>query len=430
MITVTYNLFIRVYGFAIKLASLWNPKAKKWTAGRRKLFESLSAALNNLPKDNTGPVIWMHCASLGEFEQGRPVIEQLKAQHPESRIFITFFSPSGYEIRKDYTGADIVCYLPLDTPSNARRFIQYIKPTLVLWIRYELWLHYLKELKKANIPLLLLSATVYRSNLFYRPFRKKLYQYFSHLFVQDQPSITQLDKEGLGENATLTGDTRFDRVIKIASSFQPIPEIEAFCNNCKVVVAGSTWMEDEEVLIHYVRVNPLMRFIIAPHEVDSENIKNVQREFPNSILFSVWQSIYQTENVAYKTTDEGSTINTLIIDNIGMLSKLYHYADVTYVGGGFGDTGLHNILEAAVYGKPVFFGPIFHRNYEAEKMIEAGGATSIENALELEKKLNNLVNDNDLLKKSGESAKEFIYSNAGATQRILNYIYKNRLLTN
>ncbi|MBW7890010.1 MAG: 3-deoxy-D-manno-octulosonic acid transferase [Chitinophagaceae bacterium] len=430
MITATYNLFIRVYSFAIKLASLWNPKAKKWTEGRKKFFERLKYSLNNLPNDNGGSVIWMHCASLGEFEQGRPVIEKLKAQHATARIFITFFSPSGYEIRKDYAGADLVCYLPLDTAANARRFIQHIKPTLVLWIRYELWLHYLKELRKANIPLLLLSATVYRSNSFYRPFRKKLYQYFSHLFVQDQPSLTQLEKEGLAGNATLAGDTRFDRVIKIAESFQPIPEVEAFCNSHKVVVAGSTWMEDEEVLIHYTRVNPLMRFIIAPHEVDSENIKNVQKEFPNSILFSAWRSQYQTENPANKAADEGSIVNTLIIDNIGMLSRLYHYADVTYVGGGFGDTGLHNILEAAVYGKPVFFGPVFHRNYEAEKMIEAGGAFSIENALELEKELNNLMNDNNVLKKSGESARAFIYSNAGATQRILDYIYKKRLLTN
>ncbi|HRO45114.1 glycosyltransferase N-terminal domain-containing protein [Agriterribacter sp.] len=425
MVTTFYNLFIALYGFAMKLASQWNPKAKQWVNGRKGLFEKLQQTLENLPHDNR-PVIWMHCASLGEFEQGRPVLEKIKLLHPQSKVIVTFFSPSGYEIRKNYKGADAVWYLPFDTPSNARKFVQYINPTLVLWVRYEFWLHYLEELKRKEIPLLLLSGTVLKSSPFYRVYRRKLFSCFTHLFVQTQLSAQYLKTEGFEQNVTVAGDTRFDRVIEIAQAFEPIAKVEAFCGGHRVLVAGSTWTEDEEELIHYVKVNPDIRFIIAPHEVDEENIKDLQKEFPHSVLFSALQANSFNDDII----DESTVINTLIIDNIGMLSRLYQYADITYVGGGFGDSGLHNILEAAVYGKPVFFGPVYQRHFEAVEMEEAGGAISIENALELENELNKLWNDETLLKERGDAAKQYVYANAGATGHILDYIYRNLLLTN
>ncbi|HRP58546.1 glycosyltransferase N-terminal domain-containing protein [Agriterribacter sp.] len=417
----------------MKLASLWNPKAKQWADGRKRFFEKLSISLENLPNGNT--TIWMHCASLGEFEQGRPLLEKIRARHPHVKIILSFFSPSGYEVRKDYKGADLVCYLPLDTASNAAAFVTSIKPTLVLWVKYEFWLHYLQELKRKSIPVLLISGLLQNANAFYESYRKKLFACFTHFFVQTEASARKLAAIGFSENVTVSGDTRFDRVIEIAEAFEHIPAVAAFCSGHKVLVAGSTWTEDEEELTHYVRVNPDIRFIIAPHEVDEENIKDLQKEFPRSVLFSALQAnplydnIVSTPGRPAEPVQNNEVVNTLIIDNIGMLSRLYKYADITYVGGGFGESGLHNILEAAVYGKPVFFGPVYHKHFEAIELEDAGGAISIENALELEARLKKLWEDENLLKEKGNAAKQYIYANAGATGYIIDYIYKNRLLT-
>ncbi|MFT3702260.1 MAG: glycosyltransferase N-terminal domain-containing protein [Agriterribacter sp.] len=404
--------------------SPWNPKAKSWISGRVNFFDTLTKQLNVLPKDNAHR-IWMHCASLGEFEQGRPVLEKIKEQFPSCTVIISFFSPSGYEVRKNYKGADIVCYLPADTKANARQFVEKVNPTLVLWVRYEFWMHYLEAIHQRKIPLLLISGHLRNPGLFvnfYNAYRKRLFQCFTHFFVQTDASATMFNHMGF-DNVTVSGDTRFDRVIEIAEKFEPVPIVEQFCAGHKVVVAGSTWTEDEEELTHYVRVNPSTRFIIAPHETDKENIHDIQKEFPHSILYSTLASGTAVMN-------EDNKVNTLIIDNVGMLSRLYKYADITYVGGGFGDDGLHNILEAAVYGKPVFFGPVYERHFEAVEMEECGGAISIENALALEKELDQLWNDPAALQKSGDAAKAYVYKNAGATNIILNYIYKNRLLTN
>ena len=434
MVTTFYNLFITIYGFAMKLASVWNPKAKLWINGRKGFFEKLTVSLENLPYGN--PTVWMHCASLGEFEQGRPLLEKIRARQPQAKIILTFFSPSGYEIRKAYKGADLVCYLPLDTASNAATFVNYINPTLVLWVKYEFWLHYLQELKRKDIPVLLISGLLQNENAFYKLYRKRLLACFTHFFVQTEASAQKLAAIGFSENVTVSGDTRFDRVIEIAEAFEHIPAVAAFCSGHKVLVAGSTWTEDEEELTHYVRVNPDIRFIIAPHEVDEENIKDLQKEFPRSVLFSALQS-KPFHNEAVKAFDAlagsaqpNEVINTLIIDNIGMLSRLYKYADITYVGGGFGESGLHNILEAAVYGKPVFFGPVYQKHFEAIELEDAGGAISIENALELEARLKELWENENLLKEKGEAAKQYVYASAGATGYIMDYIYKNRLLTN
>lgn len=426
LITLFYNVFIGMYALGVRIVSIWNNKARLWIAGRKNLFAALQSQLAQIPNDKSSR-IWMHASSLGEFEQGRPLIEDMRCKYPNSLIIITFFSPSGYEIRKNYKGADLVLYLPMDTPSNAYRFIDAIKPTLVLWIRYEFWLHYLEELKRRNIPLLLISANLRKKGLFkdlYNYYRKRLFNSFTHFFVQTKESEKILNGMGFAENVSLSGDTRFDRVIDIAEKFEDIYIVKKFCGQHKVIVAGSTWDDDEQVLIHYAKVNPEIKFIIAPHEVDKENVLDLQKAFPNSILFSQLKAA--NGNAMY----DDNVINTLIIDNIGMLSKLYHYADITYVGGGFSDGGLHNILEAAVYGKPVFFGPLFEKNYEAAGMIEEDGAISIENALELENELNNLWQNQTELKKRSIAAKAYVYKNAGATSHILDYIYKKRLLTN
>lgn len=426
MVTIFYNCFIALYAIAIRLAAIWNPKAQLWIKGRRGLFQKLSDHISQLPNDKYDQRIWMHCASLGEFEQGRPVLEKLKEKYPRAMIIVSFFSPSGYEIRKDYQLADIVCYLPLDTASNAKRFIDILKPTLVLWIRYEFWMYFLNELKRRNISLLLVSGLLKDPSYFagfYNAYRRKLYNAFTHFFVQTEATAVLFRNMGYADRVSVSGDTRFDRVIEIANRFEPILPVEAFCKNHRVLVAGSTWTEDEEELMHYVRVNKDTHFIIAPHETDIENIRDLQKEFPHSILYS---ELVAKDNKDHLPED----INTLIIDNIGMLSRLYHYADITYVGGGFGEDGLHNILEAAVYGKPVFFGPVYDDHYEAVDMEAAGGAISVENALELEENLNKLWNETELLHQKGEAAKQYVHENAGATEHILSYIYKNRLLTN
>lgn len=425
MITIFYNCFIALYAAGLRLAAFWNPKARLWVKGRKGLFQKLVDRASQLPNDKHNQRIWMHCASLGEFEQGRPVLEKLKEKYPEAVIIVSFFSPSGYEIRKNYALADIVCYLPLDTPANAKQFVDIIKPALVLWIRYEFWMHYLEELKRRNIPLLLVSGLLRDPAYFagfYNTYRRKLYNAFTHFFVQTEGSAILFRNMGFADRVSVSGDTRFDRVIEIADRFEPVAPVAAFCEGHRVLVAGSTWTEDEEELTHYVRANNDIRFIIAPHETDIENIRDVQKEFPRSVLYSELAAAGNTGKLP-------GDINTLIIDNVGMLSRLYHYADITYVGGGFGDDGLHNILEAAVYGRPVFFGPVYDRHYEAIDMEAAGGAVSVENALELEAKLTELWNDAALLKQRGEAAKSYVYSNAGATEHILSYIYRNRLLT-
>ncbi len=397
---------------------MWNDKADHWIKGRKNIFEKIKKILNTKDSINI-QTIWMHCASLGEFEQGLPLIEKIKKDYPGNKIIITFFSPSGYEIRKDFKGADHVFYLPEDSLSNAKKFIELINPKLVLWIKYEFWYYYLSELKKRNIPVLLISGAFRKDQPFFKWYGniwKKMLNCFEHYFVQNKNSKTLLEKCSL-KNVTLSGDTRFDRVISIAENFDDVPLIKEFCGESKVVVAGSTWEDDEAELIHFAKINSHIKFIIAPHEIDKENLSDVKKEFPNSIFYS-------------QLTEEEPKQNILIIDNIGMLSRLYRYADVTYVGGGFGDDGLHNILEAAVYGKPVIFGPEFEKNFEAEELIECGGAVTIENALELEKVLNKLLNDDTELQKTGIAARDYVYSKAGATEKILNFIQEKRLLTN
>jgi 3-deoxy-D-manno-octulosonic-acid transferase len=425
-----YNIFLLFYSLGIRIAALGNAKAKKWITGRRNIFAEINSnvkcqtsGVTNHKSQITNPkLVWMHCASLGEFEQGRPLLEALKEQDKAIKIVLTFFSPSGYEVMKNYTGADHIFYLPMDSSANAKKFIDAINPSLVLWVKYEYWFYYLAELKKRNIPVILVSGIFRGSQPFFKWYGniwKKMLSAFTAFFVQQQASKELLRSIGITENVMVSGDTRFDRVIAIAEKFEPIPVIEKFCGNNKVIVAGSTWEDDEAELIHYVRLHPEIKFIIAPHEVDIENLNDVKKEFTDAVFYSSLADNAMNENT-----------HVLIIDNVGMLSRIYRYADITYVGGGFGGDGVHNVLEAAVYGRPVLFGPVYEKFAEATGLIESGGGISITNALELEKVTDELLTDETKRKTVRDAAKEYVYSNAGAAQKIVQYIQEKRLLTN
>ena len=410
----------------MRIAAIWNPKARLWLKGRKEPVTNLGFGNSELMTTGRQPgsghamrVVWMHCASLGEFEQGRPLLEMIRKQYPDCRIVLTFFSPSGYEVRKNYPGADQVAYLPMDSKKNARAFIDAVQPSLVLWVKYEYWYYYLVELKKRNIPTLLVSGIFRRDQPFFKWYGR-LHRYmlesFTHFFVQTAASKTLLERIGFQNNATVSGDTRFDRVIAIAEEPSALPSIEQFCGRHPVIVAGSTWIEDEEELDHFANTNPDIKFIIAPHAVPEDHIRQIEKLFSNTVRFS------QLNNEVSK--------NVLIIDNVGMLSKLYRYATIAYVGGGFGEDGVHNVLEAAVYGKPVVFGPEYDKYIEAVELLEAGGGFSIENALEMEAQLNTLLHDDAQYRASCEAARQYVYSKKGATNAILQYIQEKRLLTN
>ncbi|WP_240966265.1 glycosyltransferase N-terminal domain-containing protein [Pseudoflavitalea sp. G-6-1-2] len=400
----------------IRLVALWNPKARRWVSGRRNWFEQLHPHFS----DTTQRWVWMHCASLGEFEQGRPVLEAIRQQYPAHKLLLTFFSPSGYEVRKDYKGADLIAYLPMDSKPNAMKFIDMVKPQLVVWVKYEYWYHYLTTLRKRQVPVLLISGIFRKEQPFFKWYGR-LHQYmlesFSRLFVQNEASRELLNGIGF-KKVTVNGDTRFDRVAEIAAGFTAIPAIEAFCGNHPVIVAGSTWDTDEEELDHYANTHPEIRFIIAPHEIDAPHLHDIEKLFKHTIRFSEWS----------KTLQAPENTNTLIIDNIGMLSRLYRYAHITYIGGGFGKDGVHNVLEAAVYGKPVVFGPVYDKFIEAEELVDAGGGFSIETALELEHVFNEFLNDPQLHAKAASAAARYVAGKTGATKAVMDFIGEEKLL--
>ena len=457
-----YRIFIALYLSLIHLASLWNPKARLWVHGRRRIFSRMRQELAT----EQSSIIWMHCSSLGEYEQGRPLLEKIREIYPSYKILLTFFSPSGYTVIKDRAVADYVCYLPFGNRFITSRFIDLVKPALVLWIKYEYWYYYLHEFKKRNTPLLLISGTFDKNQPFFKWYgemHRQMLRCFTHLFVQTKHSETLLTTLGFPGGITVSGDTRFDRVIEIAQRFEPVEAIEEFCSNSKVVVAGSTWPEDEEQLDHYANSHPEIKFILAPHEIHETHLKDIERLFKNSIRYSEISGLMSDRgwplagDSGQITNDDQSSANhhppsaighpssvigrrssakdiskapnVLIIDNIGMLSRLYNYATITYVGGGFGEAGVHNVLEAAVYGKPVMFGPVFNKFIEAIELLEESGAFTIETALELEKLLDDLFTDQSLYLEVCEAAKKYVYSKKGATEKVLQYIQENRLLT-
>jgi 3-deoxy-D-manno-octulosonic-acid transferase len=405
---------------AARVLSTTNSKAKLWTEGRKDIFKQLSIAF----EQNKSQVIWTHCASLGEFEQGRPVLEQLKRQYPNAKILITFFSPSGYEVQKNYNGADWVFYLPADGKKNAKRFLNIVKPSIAIFIKYEFWFYYLDALKQREIQAILVSGNFRPNQIFFKwygSFYRNMLQLFSHLFIQNEESKFLLTTIDITENVTVSGDTRFDRVIEIAEQFSSIEAIEKFIQHNKVVVAGSTWTEDDEEINHYANTHQDIKFIIAPHIIEEDRMKECLKLYKKSILFSQWQQ--QTDN-------SNNQYNVLIIDNVGMLSRLYKYGTICFVGGAFDGDGVHNVLEAAVFGNPVFYGPIYKKYKEAADLIKLGGAISVENALELEQQFEALLHDESLCSSIGTKAAAYVYANKGATKFITNYIQENRLLTN
>jgi 3-deoxy-D-manno-octulosonic-acid transferase len=401
------------------MLGFFNPKAKQWHTGRKQILNKIAVAL----APNTKPIIWMHCASLGEFEQGRPVLEGLQKQYPNYNILLTFFSPSGYKVHKNYTGAHYVFYLPMDSKSNAAKFLQITKPSIAIFVKYEFWHYYLTQLKKLQIPTILIAGIFRNNQVFFKwygAFYKNLLHTFSAFFVQDKSSETLLATVGIIDQVYIGGDTRFDRVIEIAAGFTPIDSIAQFCNNELVVVAGSTWLEDDETIAHFEKANPHIKFIIAPHDITNQRLQNCLGLYKNAVLYSDY-----VKNIHTATQN----FNTLVIDNVGMLSKLYHYASISYIGGGFGADGIHNCLEAAVHYKPVLFGPVYDKYIEAIGLVEAGGAISIEDALDFEAVANELFSNDNKRKEMGQLAGGFVLAHKGASAKIIHYIQENRLLT-
>jgi 3-deoxy-D-manno-octulosonic-acid transferase len=414
LVTFFYNIFLLLYRSGIRIASLWNSKAKLWLIGRKNIFERQNAELST----QNAKLIWFHCSSLGEFEQGRPVIEKLKLKFPDHKILLTFFSPSGYEIRKDYKGADWVYYLPIDSKTNAKRFFDITNPSLVVFVKYDYWYYYLTECKKRNIPLLMVSAIFRAEQAFFKWYgslQRRMLSCFTHFFVQDENSASLLELINI-KNVTVAGDTRFDRVVEIAEKFEPINLVEKFCVDSNVFVAGSTWPNDEKIIKESIAEIPNLKIIIAPHEIHKEHIEKLKSIFPNSVLYSQLNS----QNVPPN--------NVLIIDNIGMLSRLYHYATIAYIGGGF-NKGIHNTLEAAVYGKPVLFGPNYKKFREAIGLIASGGGITISSAMELSTTVKKLIEDKTELELRNRQSADFVKGNKGATEKIIHYIAENRLLT-
>jgi 3-deoxy-D-manno-octulosonic-acid transferase len=404
------------------VASWFNSKAKKWVQGRKNIFETLEKAV-----PAGGKIIWFHCASLGEFEQGKPIMEQLRVQYPAYKVLLTFFSPSGYEAQKDYKGADFVFYLPLDGPGNARRFLEIVHPSLVIFVKYEFWYYYLKKISYRNIPLLLVSASFRKDMSFFKWYgglQRKMLSRFDQLFVQNDQSKKMIGEIGLAGICTVSGDTRFDRVIEIAGQWKPIPAIEEFIGNHKVIIAGSTWPEDEEVLQKaFATINyPSLKLIIAPHEITEKHLSEIEKLFPNSVRFS------------RLTTHDSRLTTVLIIDNIGLLSRLYKYATITYVGGGLRKLGVHNVLEAAVYYKPVLFGEYFRKYAEAVQLVMTGGGLPFNdekrNGIMLAELMEALLANKEEYAHRAHAAGDFVFSQKGATQKIVRFIQEKRLLTN
>lgn len=409
----------------MRVSSVFNEKARKWLLGRKDIFEKLEQAI---PPGKQ--VIWMHCASLGEFEQGRPLLEELKKSYPAYSILLTFFSPSGYEAQKDYTGADWVFYLPADGPRTAKRFLEIVHPSLVIFVKYEFWYYYLKKIKYRAIPLILVSALFRKDMSFFKWYgglQRKMLSRFDHLFVQDSDSLLLLKKLGLENISSVSGDTRFDRVIEIASRPGALPAIENFTRGKKILVAGSTWQEDEELIAKvYPMFSGKLIWIIAPHEVSASHISDLKKLFPAAVLYSDYAGWTQEIQVA-------GAPGMLIIDTIGLLSRLYKYATITYVGGGLRKMGVHNVLEPAVYSMPVLFGNYYHKYREAVGLVKAGGGLPFtdpkKNGQVLAELLNGLLSNEDEYNYCSRAAGNYVRSNKGATQKVMEFIQEKRLLT-
>lgn len=393
----------------LKLVAYFSPKIRLFIDGRKTVFATLESKIS--PEDKT---IWFHAASLGEFEQGLPVMEQLKLHYPEHKIVVTFFSPSGYEVRKNNTVADVTVYLPLDTLSNATMFLRLVHPEIVFFIKYEFWPNYLKELKSAGIKTYLISG-IFRNNQtffkWYGGFYRKALTAFTYFFVQNESSKILLQKLGYS-NVQLTGDTRFDRVAAILERDNTLDFIAEFKNNFVTIVIGSSWPKDETLLVDYInQCNFKIKFIIAPHNINAEQIQELKNSIhKNTVLFSEKEG----KNLA--------DYQVLIVDTIGILTKIYHYADIAYVGGGFGHPGVHNILEPATFGIPIVLGPNYSHFAEVISLVYLKGCLSIKNKKELEDAFYELLFNEIIRHEKGNICRTFVQINKGATKRILNQI--------
>ncbi len=402
-----YNFGIFCYKHLVASVSHRNPKAGKLTKGQKEIFPYLEKTL-----DKNGGYIWIHASSLGEFEQGRPLIETIRRTYPERKILLTFFSPSGYEVRKNYNQVDAVCYLPFDLPGNVRRFLDLVKPQSAIFIKYEFWANYLTELKKRNIPTYIISAIFRPKQIFFRfygGYFRKMLHCFTRLYVQDENSRKLLDSIGV-RNVSVVGDTRFDRVVEISNSADPNPLLERFVGEKFVWVGGSTWPKDEEIILDYFNRHPEQKLILAPHEIHEEHLQSIIARLKRPYL-----------RYTQATEANVADADCLIIDCFGLLSSLYRYGKLAYIGGGFG-VGIHNIAEAAVYSIPVIFGPNYHRFKEAINLIDNGGAFPIHDAASFESTIENFISNREALAQAGKSAGDYIKSHSGATAVIFKEI--------
>ncbi len=405
-----YNIFLAGYTAVLQIAALFHSKARKWVAGRRGWRKHIPRALASTAGKKR---LWIHCASLGEFEQGRPLIEAFKKQYPDYAVVLTFFSPSGYEVRKNYPGADHIFYLPADGQKNARAFIDMVAPERVIFVKYEYWYHYLHTLQTRNIPVILISAAFRPEQVFFRwygGFFRQLLGKFSRIFVQDEQSDRLLAGIGITERVTVAGDTRYDRVTEIAAQSQSFPLLETFRGNNRLIIAGSTWPADENILHEAWHVFPHdWKLVLAPHEIDAGHIRELQRQFRDDVV------LYSELQVG--TGDAGKRV--LLIDNIGMLSALYRYGEIAYVGGGFQKGGIHNILEPAVFGLPVVFGPNYRKFVEAREMVQRHHAISIQSTPECRQAFHQFINNIPQLQRMQAGIREYVQQRTGATNKIL-----------
>lgn len=408
-----YNFIITLYSFAIRIASFFCEKPGKMVQGYKNTYKLLSQCV-----DSKNRYIWFHAASLGEFEQGRPLLESIRRKYPQYKILQTFFSPSGYEVRKDYEGADLVCYLPIDTLKNARKFLNLIRPEMAFFIKYEFWKNYLFLLHEYGIPVYSVSSIFRQEQIFFRWYGKeyaKVLEYFSHFFVQNEQSRQLLEKLG-HQNVSVIGDTRFDRVIDIKCRAKELPIVDAFKNEQMTLVVGSSWEADEEIVIDYVNRHSELKLIIAPHVVNKEHVESIIAKLNRSY-------------VLYTEAQEGNVgkADCLIMNCYGVLSSIYRYGEIAYIGGGFGE-GVHNVLEAAVYGVPVIIGPNNHRFQEIQDLLGLKGAFQITDPASFNLLMDRLVSDEQLLKKSSSIAGTYVSGHAGATRQIQDYLHLKNCL--
>ncbi len=415
-----YNSIIVITSLLLKVVALFNPKLKSFVAGRKTTFKTIR---NKIKKEDV--VIWMHCASLGEFEQGRPVLEQLKKEYPAKKIVLTFFSPSGFEVRKNYELADVVCYLPLDSNKNVTKFLKWVHPEAAIFVKYEFWPNYLRQLKKQQISTILISGIFRKNQVFFKwygSWMRNALKTFHHFFVQDIQSKNLLNSIHLN-NVTVSGDTRFDRVYEITGQNNTLPFVEAFKNNQMLLVAGSTWKDDELLLVDYINNHAAsnQRFIIAPHNIHKNEIEALKKAINKpTIVFSeeCLNNTYDTQKL--------KKASVFIVDTIGLLTKIYSYATIAYVGGGFTKSGVHNVLEPATFGIPILIGPRFSKFKEVKDLVALKACISVNNSEKLSVNLMKFFQQETLRKQKGKLALDYVVLKKGATNKIINYFKDER----